>query len=86
MHIPLTDAVEFAREDLQHNQRKAELAETGTDVRTLERSLRRANLHELFGREDDGARAMQTKSVAISGTTTLHEVNISMRHSVYIWT
>jgi hypothetical protein len=56
--MPLTDAIEFASKDLQHDQRKAELAETGADVCTLERSLRRANLHELFGCQDDRACAV----------------------------
>lgn len=55
----LTYAVELASEDFQDNEREAELTERGADVGSFEGALSRADLHELRGREDHGAGAVE---------------------------
>lgn len=53
------DAVEFAREDLEHDEREGELGQRGADVGAFERALCSADLDELLGSEVDGAGAVE---------------------------
>ena len=61
------DAVELGREDLEHDQREAELRQRGPHVRALERPLRRPHLDQLLIRQDDGARAVAAVVVSLRG-------------------
>jgi hypothetical protein len=54
-----TDAVEFTREDLEHDERKGELGERGADVGSFEGALCGADLDELVVGEDYGAGAVE---------------------------
>ena len=44
-----TYTVEFARKNLKHNQRKRELAQTRSNVRSLESPLSGADFNEFLG-------------------------------------
>ena len=52
------------REDLQHHEREAELAQRSAQVRALERSLLRPDLDELALRQVYRARAVSAVAVA----------------------
>lgn len=45
--------IELGGEDLQNNERKGKLSDSGADVGSFEGSLRCANLHHLSWREND---------------------------------
>ena len=52
------DAVELAREDLEHDEREAELRERGAHVGAFERALEGAHFDKLVVGEDHGAGAV----------------------------
>ena len=53
------DAVELGREDLEHHQRKGELAQRGAYVGSFERSLRRPYLDEFVIRQHHRSSSMR---------------------------
>lgn len=60
-----TDAVKFAREDLEHHKREAELTQTCANIGTFEGSLGCADFNKFLGCEDYGASSMEAETVAI---------------------
>jgi hypothetical protein len=59
------DGVKLGREDLEYDERKGKLSDGGPDVGAFEGPLRCADLDELGAGEHNGARAVQSKVVAV---------------------
>ena len=58
-----TYTIELACEDLEHDQREAELAETGTNVGAFESALSGADFDEFLWREHNAPGSMQAKPI-----------------------
>ena len=70
----LTNTVELAGENFEHDERETELAETRADVGAFERALRGSDLDQFLWSEDDGACAVQAQAIARRGMTCLLNV------------
>jgi hypothetical protein len=65
------NAVEFACEDFEDDERERELRERSAHVRALEGALRGADLDEFGGRELDAAGAVEAQAELVFGVATL---------------
>jgi hypothetical protein len=65
------DAVELGREDLEHDERKRELAQRRSDVGAFKGALRRADFYQFVAAEDDGLGAVLAEPVACDCVSTL---------------
>lgn len=80
-----TDAVELGREDLQHDQREAELGQRGADVGAFKGALGGADFDHFIVGEHDGAGAVKAQAVSFAGATLEDEdgMRVSMLNPVY---
>ena len=63
------DTVEFAAEDLEHDESKRELRQSSANIGSFKGSLSSPDFYNLIGSQRDGASTVHAETVSVSGAT-----------------